>query len=164
MLFLLFQLNEERYALDAAQIVEVLPLLPVQTIPQAPRGVRGVLSYRAMPVPIIDLSELIVGRPAEHRLTTRIVLIQNSSEINARSRAVRTDTQQRLLGLIAERVTETMQLDPAQFKPCGVDGRGAPFLGAVVYKAPGFIRQILTDTLLTGAARDALFERSAVLS
>lgn len=151
MLFLLFQLNEERYALDAARIVEVLPLQPVKAIPHAPRGVRGVFSYHATPVPAIDLSELIVGHPAEHRLTTRIVLI-------------RADNPQRVLGLITERVTETMQLDPAQFSPCGVDSRGAPFLGGVVHTSPGFIQQILTEELLTGAVRDALFERSAAVS
>ena len=164
MLFLLFKLNEERYALEAAQIVEVLPLLPIQTISHAPRGVRGVFSYRAMPVPVVDLSELIVGRPAEHRLTTRIVLIQNSSEASESPRSARAGTQQRLLGLIAERVTETMQLDPTQFKPCGVGSRGAPFLGPVVHKAPGFIQQILTNKLLSGAVHDALFGRPAVLS
>ena len=151
MLFLLFQLNEERYALDAARIVEVLPLQPVKAIAHAPRGVCGLFSYHATPVPVIDLSELILERPAEHRLTTRIVLI-------------RADTPQRLLGLITERVTETMQLDPAQFNPCGVDSRGAPFLGGVAHKSPGFIQQILTDELLTGAVRDALYERTAAVS
>jgi chemotaxis-related protein WspB len=151
MLFLLFQLNEERYALDAARIVEVLPLQPIKAIAHASRAVRGVFSYRAMPVSIIDLSELIVGRRAEHRLTTRIVLI-------------RAATPQGLLGLITERVTETMQLDPAQFNPCGVDSRDAPFLGGVVHKSPGFIQQILTDELLTAAVRDARCERTAVVS
>ena len=151
MLFLLFHLNEERYALDAARIVEVLPLQPVRAIPHAPRFVHGVFSYRATPVPVIDLSELILGRPAEHRLNTRIVLM-------------RADTPQRLLGLITERVTETMQLDPAQFNPCGLDSRGAPFLGGVVHTGPGFIQQILTDELLTSAVRDALYERTAAVS
>ena len=150
-LFLLFRLNEERYALDATRIVEVLPLRSVKAIPHAPHGVRGVFSYRATPVPIIDLSELIVGRPAERRLTTRIVLI-------------RADTRQGLLGLITERVTETMQLDPAQFISCGVDRRVAPFLGGVVHQGPGFIQLILTDELMSGAVRDALHEQSAALA
>jgi chemotaxis-related protein WspB len=164
MLFLLFQLNDERYALDAARIVEVLPLLPVKAIPHAPRGVRGVFSYHATPVPVIDLSELILGRPAERRLTTRIVLIQNPSAAGESSRSARADAPSRLLGLITERVTETVQLDPAQFNPCGIDSRSAPYLGQVVHRSPGFIQQILTDKLLTGAVRDALFERSAAHS
>jgi chemotaxis-related protein WspB len=151
MLFLLFQLNDERYALDATRIVEVLPLQPVKAIPHAPRGVCGVFGYRATPVPAIDLSELIVGRPAEHRLTTRIVLI-------------RTTTPQRLLGLITERVTETMRLDAAQFNPFGVDSRGAPFLGGVAHNGHGFIQQILTDELLAAPVRDALHERMATVS
>ena len=151
MLFLLFQLNDDRYALDTARIVEVLPLQRVKAIPHAPRGVCGVFCYHAATVPVIDLSELILGRAAEHRLTTRIVLI-------------RADTPQRLLGLITERVTETMQLDPAQFNPCGVDSRGAPFLGGVMHKSPGFIQQILTDELLGGAVGDALYKRTAAVS
>ena len=150
-LFLLFQLNEERYALDAMQIVEVLPLQPMKAIPHAPQGVRGVFSYRATPVPIIDLTELIVGRPAERRLTTRIVLI-------------RAGIRQGLLGLITERVTETMQLDPAQFNSSGVGSRGAPFLGGVMHKSPGFIQQILTDELMSGTMCDALHEQSAALA
>jgi chemotaxis-related protein WspB len=163
MLFLLFQLNEERYAIDATRIVEVLPLLPVKAIPHAPRGVRGVFSYRATPVPIIDLSELILGRPAEHRLTTRIVLIQSSSAAAENSKSARAGAP-RLLGLITERVTETARLEPAQFNACGVDSRGAPYLGPVAHKSPGFIQQILTDKLLSGEVRDALFERPAARS
>jgi len=104
-----------------------------------------------MPVPIIDLSELIVGRPAERRLTTRIVL-------------VRADTPQGLLGLVTERVTETMQLDPALFNRCGVDSLGAPFLGGVLHTSPGFIQQILTDELMSDAVRGARHEKSAALS
>ena len=41
MLFLLFQLGRERYALEAGQVAAVLPLLNIMGIPQAPRAVAG---------------------------------------------------------------------------------------------------------------------------
>ena len=36
MLFILFQLGQDCYALDAAQVAEVLPLVLVKKIPRAP--------------------------------------------------------------------------------------------------------------------------------
>ena len=36
MLFLLFELGTDRYALDALQIAEVLPLVAIKRIPRAP--------------------------------------------------------------------------------------------------------------------------------
>src|SRR6266403_5966949 len=75
MLFLLFQLGNDRYALEAKRVVEVVPLLALKRIPQAPRGVAGIFNYRGRPVPAVDLSELALGQPANERLSTRIIII-----------------------------------------------------------------------------------------
>jgi len=63
MLFLLFQLGTERYALDAGQVVAVLPRLGVKEIPHAPPAVAGLCHYRGSPAPVIDLGQLALGRP-----------------------------------------------------------------------------------------------------
>ena len=47
----------------------------IKQIPQAPPAVAGSLNYRGAPVPVIDLSQLTLGRPAARRLSTRIVLV-----------------------------------------------------------------------------------------
>ena len=65
MLFLLFELGQDRYALDVRQVAEVLPLVEFKRIPQAPPFVAGLLNYRGDPVPVIDLSQLTLSRPAE---------------------------------------------------------------------------------------------------
>ena len=75
MLFLLFQLGQDRYALDTGAIAEVLPLVAITAIPQAPAGVAGLFNYRGAPVPAIDLSQLTMGRPARRRLNTRIIMV-----------------------------------------------------------------------------------------
>ncbi len=93
MLFLVFELARDRYALDVSQVAEVLPLVAIKQIPQAPPAVAGILNYRGAPVPVIDVSQLTLGRPAERRLSTRIVLVHYPDA----------DGQTRLLGLIAER-------------------------------------------------------------
>ena len=49
MLFLLFRLGKDRYALPAREVVEVLPMLEVKQIPQAPLAVRGVFDFRGRP-------------------------------------------------------------------------------------------------------------------
>src|SRR5215216_5089516 len=101
MLFLLFQLGSERYALDAGQVVAVLPRLGVKAIPHAPSAVAGLCQYRGVPVPVIDLSALALGRPSANRLSTRIVLVQFPNPVGG----------PHLLGLLAERATETLRRD-----------------------------------------------------
>jgi chemotaxis-related protein WspB len=43
-LFLLFELGNDRYALDVRQIAEVLPLLGVKEIPKAPKAMTGLFN------------------------------------------------------------------------------------------------------------------------
>jgi chemotaxis-related protein WspB len=56
MLFLLFDLDGDRYALDAAGIAEVLALAPTKSIPGAPAWVAGMFERHGEPVPVIDVS------------------------------------------------------------------------------------------------------------
>src|ERR1700720_4708891 len=58
MLFLLFQIREEWYALDVTQVIGVLPVVKFKPILQAPPGLVGLFNYHGTPVPLLDLSEL----------------------------------------------------------------------------------------------------------
>ena len=147
MLFLLFQLGQDRYALDASQIAEVLPLVGITHIPQAPAEVAGVFNYRGAPVPAIDLSQLTMGRPAQIRMSTRIVLVNYPGGSG----------ETRLLGLIAEKVTATVRRDPADFVASSVANDRAPYLGSVATDADGLLQWIDMATLLPAAVREALF-------
>ena len=153
MLFLLMQLDGNRYALDIREIVEVLPLVDSRPVPGAPAGVAGIIDYGGMPVPIIDLSQLLAGRPAHRRLSTRIVLI----------RWGRASGRQELLGLIAERATDTVRRDPADFRPSGVVRPSPPHLGGVVLDAAGPVHLIDVSTLLPESLRQALPEPAVSL-
>lgn len=149
MLFLYFQLGNDRYALDCSQVIEVVPLLGIKRIPQAPAAVAGAFNYRGKPVPVIDLSVLALGRPARHHMSTRIVIVIYPGA----------DSAQHLLGLIAEKATQTLRRDPADFTESGVVNDDAPYLGPVATDANGLLQWIDVKKLLPASVRDVLFKQ-----
>lgn len=146
MLHVLVQLGSDRYALPARDIVEVLPLVALKSLPGAPRGVAGLLDYRGTAVPVVDLSALALGVAAAPRVSTRLLLVRYTPARGG----------EQLLGLIAERTTETLQRAPEDFRPAEVEG-GAHYLGPVVHDARGLIQRVEIASLLTGELRAALF-------
>ena len=144
MLFLLFQLGKDRYALDASRVVEVAPLLAMKRLPQAPKGVAGIFNYRGRPVPAVDLCEMATGAPASERLSTRIIIVTNSD-----SRGV-----SQLLGLVAEHATEVLRKDPSEFVDPGTPH--SSYLGPVLMDPKGPIQWVHEQTLLSEPVRSRL--------
>ncbi len=72
MLFLLFELDGDHYALDAAEIVQVLPLVSTKSIPGSPAWVAGLFDRHGEAVPVIDMSHLALGRAARQLRSTRL--------------------------------------------------------------------------------------------
>jgi chemotaxis-related protein WspB len=145
MLYLLFQIGNDRYALEARQAVEVIPLLALKRIPQAPRGVAGIFNYRGQPAPALDLCELTLNRQARERFSTRIIVV-NYSDSSGYTRR---------LGLIAEHATQMMRRDERDFVDSGVNVGEAPYLGPVVMEEKGII-QLLHASRLAGLAEKAV--------
>jgi chemotaxis-related protein WspB len=150
MLYLLFQLGEDRYALDAAQVIEVLPLIDIKQIPQAPSGVAGICNRRSSPLPVIDLNELTLGPPAARRLSTRIIVVRCADGAGG----------MRELGLIAERATGMFRREPADFVDAGITNGRAPYLGPVTTDERGLVQRIEVERLLPESVRAVLFTPS----
>lgn len=148
MLFLIFQLGQDRYALDARQLVEILPLAQVKSLPHAPDGVAGLLDYGGIALPLIDLSAMILGRPAEERIGTRILIVELANG--------------RRLGLVAERANQLLQREIADFSETGVAVPAAPFLGPITHDEHGIVQWVHPEQLLSPAIRDALFHHQVV--
>jgi chemotaxis-related protein WspB len=147
MLFLLFQLGNDRYALQASRVLEVMPLVELRKIPDAPKGVAGIFNYHGRPVPAVDLSELTLGQPSDPRLSTRIIVINYPDERGALHP----------LGLVAEHATELIQRDQRLFQEPGHKLGGAPYLGPVLMDKRGVIQWVHEQRLLPERARDLLF-------
>jgi chemotaxis-related protein WspB len=153
MLFLLFHLGQDRYALQASHVVEVLPLVAMKRLPQAPTGVAGVFNYRGRLVPAVDLALLTLGQPAARRLSTRIVLVNYASARN----------QPQLLGLIAEGATEMLRTDIRNFVNHGLQMKSAPYLGPVLLDPNGPIQWLDEQRLLSGPLGQFLATDSRLL-
>lgn len=151
MLFLLFQLDAERYALDAATVTAVLPRVELRRLPQAHAAVAGVFDYRGEVVPVIDLCALALQRPARDAISTRIVLADYLDRSGGARR----------LGLLAERVVDTVRLPEEAFAPSGVDQPQARYLGPVARDAHGLLQRIGVRELLPEAVHDLLFVQAA---
>jgi chemotaxis-related protein WspB len=147
MLFLLFQLGADRYALDARQVAEILPLVALKQIPAMPPWVAGAFSYHGTPVPVIDLSSLALGRPAQRRLGTRMVLVHYPEP----------GRDSHLLGIVIEKATRTMRRDEADFTPCGIAADNARYLGPVANDAEGLVQWVKIGDLLPAPVRAMLF-------
>ncbi|MEN2394634.1 chemotaxis protein CheW [Pseudomonas halotolerans] len=147
-LFLVFCIGNERYALQAIDVVEVLPRLPLKPIARAPSWVAGVFAWRGVVVPVIDLCRLTFGQSAQARTSTRLVLVH-----------YRPDAQQagQVLGLILEQATDTLRCDPADFRPYGLDNPQAPYLGPVREDARGLLQWVRVNDLLDESVRAVLF-------
>lgn len=154
MLFLLFQLGEVRYALQATSVVEVVPLLEMKRLPQAPRAVAGIINYRGRPVPAIDLSELTLGHACAERLSTRIIIV-NYTDLIGRGH---------LLGLVAENATDLLHKDPTELSTPTGPMHSAPYLGPVFVDARGPVQCLREEHLLSEPVRDLLFSEKTLLA
>ncbi len=146
MLYLLFELGKNRFAIEAQRVVEVLPLLQLSKVPHAPNGVAGFFNYRGTMVPVIDLCELLAGKSASNRFSTRIILI---SFVGAEGKNC-------LAGLIAEHVTKTVQKESTEFVQSGIMTKDAPYLGPVTPDGKDFIQLIDPERLLRERAHTLL--------
>lgn len=122
MLAITFSVGGESYALDGRDVVEIVPLVPVKRLPLAPPWVRGLMHYRGHIVPVVDLCELGGGAPASELLSTRVVVVSFNDLEN----------RTRLVGLVAERLTDTVTLADDSVRTSGIRVQQAPFLGGVV--------------------------------
>jgi chemotaxis-related protein WspB len=145
MVYLLFQIGADRYALEASRVAAVEPRVRLKRIPGAAAGVAGVFDYHGTAVPVVDLSAMALGRPAQENLSTRIVVAHYE--------------EGKLLGLLAEKAVDTARFEAADFQDPGVTG--APYLGPVAAGARGgMIQRVELARLLTPEVREALWLRA----
>ncbi len=101
MLLLLFEIAETRFALDAGDIIQVIPNIPCEKISSSQSFIAGVISFHGNVIPVIDLCCFHKKVHCKSRLSTRIIIVNY----------IRDDFKNVHIGLIAERVTETVRVD-----------------------------------------------------
>jgi len=102
MLMLLFYAGSEACACDTQDVVEVVPKVKFKKNPYMPPYVAGTLNYGGVPILVLDLCQLLTARESSSSMHTRIIIFRNP---NAQKDSFS------LLGLIAEKITETKKIE-----------------------------------------------------
>ena len=129
MLVLLVHAADQLYCIRAASIVEIIPRVPLQPVPHAPGALAGLLHFRSEVIPVIDLHALISGQPSAALLSTRIAVVSGA----------------RRFGLVAERVTEALQVEESDIAPAPVTLEASRWLGGVLIHDGVVARELLVD-------------------
>lgn len=139
MLMLLFSCEDALYALDTSQVVEVIPRVILRKVHRVPEYIAGLFNYRGAIVPVLDLCHLIQGKPSKSYLSTRIIMVNYVDQENTK----------RYLGLMAERVTETLNKPDAEFMDAESQINEAAYLGEMIMDEKGMIQRIRLEYLLS---------------
>lgn len=148
MLYLLFHVKDESYAVDVRGVIEVVPRVKLRSLPKAPDYVAGLLNYRGESVPVLDLCMLLHGRSCAAVYGSRLVLVHYPDARGA----------PRILGLLAEQVTDTLQCKPEEFQPSTLVHSDAPYLRDVITYHDRLVQRVEIPALLPSAVQALLFK------
>lgn len=137
MLILLFYIGEVMYTVKCERVREIAPMVMLKEVPHTPDFFAGYFNYRGDIVPVIDLCQLVQGQPCRMRLSTRIILVDYAGK----------NGETHILGLVAERVTETVRKPDNIFVAPGIRSDYAPYLGGIVREKNKMIQYIDLDQL-----------------
>lgn len=155
MLVLLFNLGDDRYGLEARRVVEIVPMIHLRTIAKTPDYVAGVFQYRGRMVPVVDLLRLVRQEFCVQRLSTRLILVNYPESPEA-------GMESNILGLMAEKVTEAVDLKDESFQSSNLAVGEAPYLGRLATDAHGMIQMLRLKRILPKALHESLFRADPV--
>jgi len=147
MLVLLLRIGDQRFGLDARDVLEIVPCVPLLPVPAAPDWIAGLLRHRDGVAPVVDLGRLVRGTPVVRALSTRIIVLRRG--------AAGDDAR---IGLLAEGVTETTRIDDARLRAAGLRAPDAPWLGPIALDAGGPVQLVRWTDLVPADLRAAVLD------
>ena len=135
-LYLQMRAGDQGYLLETDHIDRVLPLMRIRGVPGAAGGVTGLINYQGLPVPVLDLCELLLRRPAVRQVSTRLILLSVSS-FPAAERVC----PHGLVALLAEGVNGVIRLAPSDFI-ASAGTASAPWLGPMTSRGGSLLQRI----------------------
>lgn len=147
MLFIVFKAGNASFAMEASKVIEVVPLVTLRACPGVPAYIVGLANYRGIGVPVVDLGRLVGGAPCAVYLSTRIILTPYAGS----------GDKQRVIGLLAETVTNTVEREESDFSQDNVAVPGSNCLGKLAVNGTGFIQRVVAAHLVPKEFEQMLF-------
>jgi purine-binding chemotaxis protein CheW len=140
--FISFALGDDHYGVDIMAVREIKGWSEITHLPKQPDYVRGVLNLRGVIVPIIDL-RCRFGQGLTEATPLHVIII--------------VQIDQQLVGLLADRVSDIISVEPAKIKqvPRVALGTRLEFLSGIVTIDNAMIALINLGNLLTASEMSA---------
>ena len=146
MLYIQFGIDDDRYLLATDQVMTLIPFVEMHPAPTATDQFPGCINFKGEWVPVIDVVQLLGGRPALPRLSTRIIIFVLAGPKKAHNK----------VGLLVEKVTELVKLDETRFSTMTSQIRETPGLDALINDESGVLYRVQAEKLLCGHVSGAL--------
>lgn len=153
MIIVTLSIGNERYGIRVDRVLEITPLTSMKPIPMTEKYIAGMINYRGLPVPVVDLCQLLENRACSAMLSTRLILINIGDDQGASGR-------NQVLGLIAEKATETLVRREHEIISSGITVKNAPFLGGLIHTESGMIQLLDITRLLDQKVKDVIFAQA----
>lgn len=137
MLMLQFHVDGDRYACSCDHVLEIIPSVELKPIPHTPEYVRGSVIFDGRPLPVVDWCQLIRNTPCTSSYHTRIIMFRLTDEDRIFE-----------FGLMAERVTKTIEADRENFVESGMKVEESPFFGGILTDMKGSIQYVDVERLV----------------
>lgn len=98
-LYMVFVINNQKYALSSKYITEIIEILPITKVPFLPEYMKGIINLRSTIIPVMDARMRFGMEPIEYSERTCIIIIENEAN---------------KIGLIDDAVNEVLTIPPKQ--------------------------------------------------
>ena len=98
-LYMVFVINNQKYALSSKYITEIIEILPITKVPFLPEYMKGIINLRRTIIPVMDARMRFGMEPIEYSERTCIIIIENEAN---------------KIGLIVDAVNEVLTIPPKQ--------------------------------------------------
>jgi purine-binding chemotaxis protein CheW len=98
-LYMVFVINNQKYALSSKYIIEIIEMLPITKVPFLPKYMKGVINLRSTIIPVMDGRMRFDMDPIDYNERTCIIIIENNMD---------------KIGLIVDAVNEVIHISSSQ--------------------------------------------------
>jgi chemotaxis-related protein WspB len=137
-LMVLFQVGDQQYAIASDHIQEILPGIDLHPMDSPRPDITGLMNYHGAMIPVLDLNQRMKGRSSQRHFGTRIVLLKQTPG-------------QPQMAFLAERIIDTLTLNPQNLVDVPEAFDQAPYLGQIILQNESIIRCFLPEGLRLGA-------------
>jgi len=115
----IFQLNDQQYALPIHQIQEIVKMTAITRVPNTRSYVEGIINLRGNIIPVINLNRRLNLPVSSYDDATRIIVVELKGQ---------------KVGIIVDNVTEVGRYAENEVEPPAVVGDEVDYLNGVVKK------------------------------